>query len=84
MPGVLSDSDSHNRGVRYYAAYAAGDVLSRRCLFWIGYSVIAILTGPITTHMSSAFQKRHWQRRNVRSASKASMNIARNIVNRRQ
>ncbi|MDT1800451.1 potassium channel family protein, partial [Salmonella enterica subsp. enterica serovar Oslo] len=32
-------------------------------LILIGYSVIAIPTGLITTHMSSAFQKRHWQRK---------------------
>ncbi len=47
-------------------------------LILIGYSVIATYR-LITTHMSSAFQNVTGSE-NVRSASKASMNIARNIV----
>lgn len=48
-------------------------------LILIGYSVIAIPTGLITTHMSMAFQS-GINSANARSASRASMSIARNSV----
>ncbi len=44
-------------------------------LILIGYSIIAIPTGLITTHMTSALNRRRQQRACVRSVSRATMTI---------
>ncbi len=77
---VLGDSDSHNRGAAVILRHAAAGTYCRVSACTIGYSVIAIPTGLITHAHEQRVSKTSLAAKMSRSASKARMNIARNIV----